>query len=216
MNTDNKTRNMTVKGFLFKAGGKAANSAAAFLAQHRAFLETGDLCEVTSPILRLIDEQQLMPTPGLDLLKEAVLTHHLRAEVDKEERRLSEQNNPSGHTSKPWISRVFDSKGNLVVALNSKGEEVELEKTFQLASDADRWSDLRLVENASDCFAVVEHTKIMRADGTPISTVIMRQDALSRILKAKKHPFSKKTGGRDSRLSFGVKAVQSRATFSHG
>lgn len=207
-------RKMTVKGFLHKASGKI--SAKAFLDQHRAWLETGDLAEVTSPILAMYDEEQLLPTPCLDLLKEAVLTHHLRVETDKAEKRLAQAQDPSSHPSKPWIARVFDSKGNLVETTNTKGEMVILEQTFALASDADRWTDRRLFEGAPDWFGVVQHTSIMRADGEPITTVIIREDAIARILKRPKGAVQKKTGSRDNKLSFGVKVHQSRAVFSHG
>ena len=216
MSNDKKTRQMGVKGFLHKASGKV--SAAAFLAQHRVWLETGDLLEVTSPILRMYDEKQLLPTPALELLKEAVLTHHLRVETDKAERRLSEQaeGETGSRSSKPWIARVFDVKGNLVIVKNAKGEEVELEQTFALASDADRWVDRRLFEGASDWFGVIQHTRIMRADGEPITSVVMRDDAIARILKRPLRAAAKRTGSRDNKLSFGVKVHESRATFSHG
>lgn len=207
-------RKMTVKGFLHKASGRI--SAIAFLAQHRTWLETGELHEVTSPILRMLDEEQLMPTPALDLIKQAVLTHHLRVETNKAEKRLAEASDPSSHPSKPWIARVFDAKGNLVETENTKGEMVTLEQSFALASDADRWTDRRLFEGAPDWFGVVQHTSILRADGEPITTVIIREDAIARILKKPRGAVSKKTGSRDGKLSFGVKVHQSRAVFSHG
>src|SRR5271157_3561151 len=40
---ETKERKMSPKGFLHKCSTKAANSAIAFLAAHRAFLQTGDL-----------------------------------------------------------------------------------------------------------------------------------------------------------------------------
>lgn len=216
MSETKKPRAMSVKVFLHKASGKV--SAAAFLVAHREWLENGHLAEVTSPILRMLDEEQVMPTPALDLIKDAILTHHIRIEASKAERRLEEQqeSNPSSHTNKSWVARIFDSKGNLVETANTKGEIVELEMTFNLASDADRWVDRRLFEGAPDWFGVVQHTKIMRADGEPITTVIMRADAIARILKKPTPGVSKKTGGKDSKLSFGVKVHQSRAVFSHG
>lgn len=213
-------RKMTVKGFLHKSTQKAAASAKGFIDAHRAWLETGDLAEVTSPILRMLDEGQVFPTPALDLIKEAVLTHHLRSETKKAETRLAEgQEGSVGETktSKPWIARVFDKDGNLVITANTKGDMVELEQAFLLSSDADRWCDRRLFEGAPDWFAVVQHTSITRAiDGEPLTTVIMRQDAIARILKKPVSAAVKKTGSRDGKLSFGVKVSQSRAVFSHG
>jgi hypothetical protein len=214
MSDTKKPRAMTVKMFLHRSSGKI--SAAAFLTQYRSFLENGDLAEVTSPILRMWDEEQLMPTPALDLLKSAVLTHHLRVECDKAERRLDEGPSPSSHSSKSWVARIFDAKGNLVETANTKGEIVELEMMFDMASDADRWTDRRLFEGAPDWFGVVQHTSIMRADGEPITSVIMRDDAIARILKRPASAATKKMGKGDGKLSFGVKVSQSRATFSHG
>lgn len=209
MSESKKTRTMSVKGFLFKASGKV--SAEAFLQAHRVWLETGEVAEVSSPILRMLDEKQILPTPALELLSQAILTYHLRMASEKAERQLLQNADPSSHTSKPWLATVYNAKGEVV----QNDKEEDLSKFFQLASDADRWVDLRLVEGASDNFAVIEHARIMRADGTPISTTIMRGDALARILKAKKHPFSKRTGT-DSRMSFGVKSKPSRSVFSHG
>ena len=149
----------------------------------------------------------------LSLVKDAVFSHHMQAEVSKAERRIAESEaNPSSAVPKNWLVTVFDAKGNIV--LDKDGKEITM--SFELASAADRWADRRLFDGASDHFAVIEHTKIMRADGTPISTVIMRDDAISRILRKPKAPLSKKTGSRDGKLSFGVHAKQDHAHFSRG
>lgn len=209
---------MTPKMFLFKAGTKAANSATAFLQQYRSFLETGELCEVTSPILRMLDDNDILPTPALELIREAVTVHHIRTEAAKAERRLMEtlDNEGQGKAVKNWIAIVYNQKGEVQTRVNANGKEEELDKSFELASDADRWADRRLFEGASDWYAVISHSRMMRADGDPISNVIMRQDAIARILKIKKGPMSKKTGTRDGKLSFGVKAHQDHAHFSRG
>jgi hypothetical protein len=209
-------RKMTVKGFLHKAGTKAAASAIAFLAAHRAWLETGELAEVTSPILRLLDEKQIMPTPALDEIKRVVLAHHLQVESEKAEAKLVEAADPSSHPTKPWVATIYDAKGNVVQVENTKGEVVDLEMSFAFCHEADRWTDRRLFEGAPDWFGVVQSRILMRADGTPISTTVMRDDAIARILKKPKSPLVKKTGVNDNRLSFGVKVQQTRSHFSHG
>lgn len=212
MSNDSKPRNMTVKGFLHKASGKAGASASGFLTQHRGWLQTGEIAEVTSPILRLLDEGQIYPTPALDLIKEAVLAHHLQREVEKAEARMAEAQDPSSHSSKPWVATVYTARGEVVQ--DKDGED--LTKSFQMAHHADRWADLRLVEAEPDTFVTVVHTSLMRADGSPISSVILRGDAMARILRSKKQPAMRRTTGAAQKLSFGVKVHESRATFSHG
>ena len=213
MSNDNK-RPMTPKMFLFKAGTKAANSAIAFIQSYRSFLETGELCEVTSPILARIDSREIMPTVGLEEIKAAVMAHSIRKNAEEAERKLmaSLDAESAGGSSKNWISTIFDSKGQVVLDKDGK----ELSMSFDLASMADRWTDRKLFESASDTFGVIQSNRLFRANGDPISTVVMRADAIARILKIKKGPMSKKTGSRDSALSFGVKAHQDHAHFSRG
>ena len=220
-NESSKPRVMTVKGFLHKANGKAANSAGAFISAHRAWLETGELSEVTSPILRLMDSGDMFPTPALEEIKLAVLTHSIRVNAEKAERELmaslDKENSPSGNrTTKNWVATVYNAKGKIVMQENAKGELVELQQNFLLASDADRWIDRRLFEGEPDNFGVVSHTKLTGKDGTALSTTIMRQDAIARILKRPSQGAAKKVGVRDGKLSFGVKAHQSHCHFSHG
>jgi hypothetical protein len=211
MSDTKKTRVMSIKGFLHKAGGRV--SAAAFLEQHRAWLQTGKLAEVTSSILRMWDEKQLLPTPALDRIKDAVLAHHLRVETQKAEKQLAaeQEGSPSGHSSKPWVVTCYDSKGHVCSRTKSTGEVVDIHQTFQLQQRASEWADRRLVHDcASDCFAVIIHQP------SGLEVVILRGDAMARVFPKVKAPISKRTGVRDDRLSFGAKVAQSRAHFSHG
>ena len=202
----NDKKPMTVKSWLRKADSKV--SPAAFLAAHRTWLETGELAEVASPILRIFDEGQLLPTPALDLLKDAVFTHWHAAEVAKAERRIDEAGQrESTKVVKNWLACVYTAKGEPID---------ELEQSFALASDADRYIDRKLFDGMPGSFGVVSHTVIMRADGDPISTVVTRDDAIARILAKPKAGAFKKTGSRDGKLSWGVKAKQSHASFSRG
>lgn len=214
-------RKMSAKGFLYKATTKAANSAIGFLAAHRRWLENGEAAEVASPILRMLDEGQLLPTPALELIKHAVMTHMIQAAANAAEQKILAQQEQEGQgpgaPRKDWMARVFDSKGHLCTRINAKGEVEDLEQTFDQASAADRWCDRRLFEGASDWYAVVEHTKIMRSDGSgPISTIILRGDAIARILKMPKGPTVHRKGQSTPRLGFGVKCKESRASFSRG
>ena len=214
MSTDKK---MTPKMFLFKSGTKAANSALAFLQTHRDFLVTGELASVTSPILAKIDAGQTMPTPGLEEIRAAVLSHHLLVECQKAEAKLLASNDPSSHgetssrTSKTWEVTCYDSRGNICTRVNTKGETVDISESFPLQQRASEWADRRLVHNcASDCFATITHIP------SGLEAVIMRGNAMARLFKAPTPGVFKKLGKGDGKLSFGVKAHQSRATFSHG
>lgn len=207
MSEEKKTRNMTERGFLHKAGGKV--SADAFLAQHRAWLETGERAMVTTPILRMLDEKEVMPTPALEQIRAAVLNHMVAKAVSKAEDQIL--NPKPGAKPKNWTSTIFDAKGEIQTRINEKGEKEDLIKGFDLSSDADRWADRRLVEGASDWYAEVTHAMM------PITTVIRRDDAMSRIFKIAKGPSMKaQPKGGSGRLSFGVKVKEDRARFSSG
>src|SRR6476660_953615 len=71
------------KMFLHKAS--QAKSAIAFIAAYREWMETGQIASALSPILARIDNKELFPTPGLLEIRNAVLVHHLTAEVQKAE-----------------------------------------------------------------------------------------------------------------------------------
>jgi hypothetical protein len=211
MSNDKTIRKMTPKMFLHRANGKV--SAIAFLAAHRAFLETGELCEVTSPILRMLDDSTLLPTPALELIREAVTVHHIRVEAEQAERKLmaSLDAESTGGSSKTWEVTVYDSKGNIQSRIAENGNPIELQESFLLAQRASEWADRRLVNDCgSDCFAVITHVP------TGKEIIALRNEAMSRCFPKAKAPMSKKTGSRDNKLSWGSKCVQSHAHFSRG
>jgi len=201
---------MSPKMWLHRSQGRAALSAKGFLDQHRQYLETGELAEVASPILRLLDDKKLMPTPALEQIQQAVVTHLIRKNVEEAEKSLINARANGSNTNKHWVASIYNSKGTLQTRISESGKVIFLEERFELASDADRWTDRMLFDAASDCFATISH------DTLNCSTTVMRSDSIARVLAKGKQPFSKRVGGRDSKLSFGVKAVQSRASFSRG
>jgi len=205
-------RKMTPKGFLHKANGKV--SAEAFLKQHREWLLTGELAQVTSPILAKLDAKESMPTATLEQIKSAVLSHHLAVEITKAETAMEKASEPK--TSKAYLVTIRDAEGNVCTRVNDKGETVDLRQSFDLGSDAEGWADRRLFDGFSDWFGTIEMTKMFRADGTPITNVVLRQDAIARILKVKKGSVMKSKPKSTNALGFGVKAQQSVAKFSHG
>jgi hypothetical protein len=207
------TQKMTPKSFLFKSGTKAANSASAFLAQYRSFLESGELASVTGPILAQVDSKVVFPTEGLALIRNAVLAHHIQAESRKAEERMmrAASDDAEGKPSKPWSVVCYDAKGNVCQRKNDKGELIDLAMSFDLQQRASEWADRRLVNDcASDCFAVITHGP------TGLDTVSLYVDAMGRQNPKVKGAASKKVGSRDSKLSWGCKVSQSHAHFSHG
>lgn len=211
-----KPRAMSLKGWLHKSSTKAANSAVGFLAQHRSFLETGEVAEFTSPILRQLDDGHLMPTPALELLKHAVLSHLILAETRKAERALdaqlavSEEGEAPSPAEKSWRVAVYNDKNELQTKVNSKGEIEDLEQSFEASARASGWADRRLFDGASDWHAAILHLPTGRIE------IILRADAMARIMRQKKGPTCHTPGKGTQKLSFGTKVKETRVTFSHG
>lgn len=206
--TEKKERKMTPKGFLAKTQTKAANSAIAFLAQYREYLTTGEIKDRTSPIIAKVDAGELLPTPALREIQYAVMEHIIKADENKLNQQLA-GGGGGGGTRKSWRCTVYDAAGNVMTRTKTDGEEEELIKGFDLSSDADRWADRRLFEGTHGWYAEVEHTVIPN-----VKSRIERGDAMARILKKPKGPTVQVKGKSTKTLGFGVKAKQTRVTFS--
>src|SRR5277367_643076 len=146
-------RKMTAKGFLAKTNTKAANSAGAFLAQYREWLTTGELADMASPILRKMDDKELMPTPALKLIAHAVMAHIIAVDQNKAEVAIEKAAEPS--KPKPWMAQIQNAEGEVCTKLNTDGEEEELVKGFEHPQEADRWVDRRLFEGKPGWYGVV-------------------------------------------------------------
>lgn len=206
--SDDKKRNMSAKGFLHKAGTKAANSAAAFIATHRQWLETGEVAEVTSPILAKLDKAEILPTPALIEIKNAVLGHMIASDALKAEKAMEKAQDRG--SEKNHIGTIFDANGMIVTRIKEDGDEEELIKGFDMPQDAQRWVDRRLFDLQPGCYGIVVHTQ------TNQETLTLRDDSIARILKTPKGPAIKAQKKSTPRLGFGVKAKQDTASFSHG
>ncbi len=209
-------RKMSAKGFLHKSNGKAALNAVAFLAAHREWLQTGELALFTTPILLKVDSREMMPTPALEEIKQVVLAHHLAEEIRIATEKMAKADEPTERKTKNYVATVWNSKGEVVQAPDSNGKIKDLKDSFETSTQAERWADNRLFDGATDWFCVVETTHVFKQNGDPFTATILRADAIARILKRPKAPVmkaQKKSGGR---LSFGVKAHQTKAAFSHG
>lgn len=213
MSNEKKERVMTPKGFLHKSTTKAANSALAFLNQHRQWLLTGELAKTTMPILAKVDSGEIMPTPALPLIQKAVMDH-----MHEESKRKGEESMRRAEEVTPanWTATILNAKGEVCTRINAKGETEDLIMGFEKSNDADRWCDRRLVEGAPDWYGVVQHATMKNKDGDPISTVILRNDAMARVLATSKGPVMKQTSKSAGALSFRPKARPDHFHFSKG
>jgi hypothetical protein len=203
---------MGPKGFLYRTNtGK--HSADGFIAQHRVWLETGELSLLVSPILRKLDAKEILPTPALTEIQNVVLGHIMAEEIRKGEEAMARRESEGG-TVLSWVATIYNSKDEIQTRVSSQGKVEELHQGFNLGQEADRWVDRRLVEGESDWYGIVAHTSIT-IQGTPLSSVISRKDAIARIFKRPLHPFMKETKNA-GKLSFGVKSKPFVAHFSKG
>lgn len=216
MSTNKKERVMSPKGFLHKTTTKAAASASAFIQAHRTWLLTGELAKVTAPILAKIDSKELMPTPALEEIKGVVLNHMIASEIRKGEEAMARRDAVGESEPKNWIATIFNSKGEIQTRINAKGESEDLQTSFELGQDAERWCDRRLVEGAPDWFGTVTHATMVGKSGDPISSTITRGDAFARVLKQAPGAVMRKVGGTTSSLSFRPKAKGDHFHFSKG
>jgi hypothetical protein len=118
--------------------------------------------------------------------------------------------------TKNWIATIFDAEGNVCTRPNDKGEEVELKMGFDLGQRANEWADRRLFAGASDWYAVVSHTSMINKEGEPISSIIMRQDSIARILQSPKGPAMKSQAKAGGTLGNKMKVSNFVAVFSKG
>jgi hypothetical protein len=217
MSDAKKPRAMTVKGFLSKASKQGVGSAAGFIKQHREWLTTGSLAAATLPILTKLDACEIYPTPALEMLSTVVLGHHYAAvQAEHEEAQVQAEEAPRG-SSKKWVATIYNAAGQVQTRINPKGEEEDLTKGFDLEQDANRWVDRRLFDGCPDWFGTVVSTCMVDTKGDALSTVILRADAIARILKQPRGPMVRQPPKGGSRLSFGIKnAKTTRVEFSRG
>ena len=206
------TRRMTVRGFIAKTQTKAAANAAGFLGQYREWLETGEVAELTSPILAKLDSRELLPTPALKEITSVVFAHMMAQESVKAEESIAKAREAKPKTEKRVVATVYTARGEIAVDAQGK----ELQQGFDLGQDAERWADRRLVESAPDCICKIVHTTVKDRNGNPMVAEVTREEAYSRLYKGRKMASHKKVGVSMSRLGFGVKAKNDRFYFSRG
>lgn len=211
MSESKKQRQMSAKGWLKKATSKAGVSAEAFLLQHKEWLITGELAKVSIPILKRMEAKEILPTPAMKELQNAVLGHIIAMDTHKAEVAIEAATNPVKAAIKAsWVASIYNSDDQLVSRINSKGDKEDLTMGFERDADGQRWADRRLFEAASDCYAEVVHVQ------TQLVVVIMRDDAIARILYKPKQGAMRVKGITTKTLGFGVKCHNDRSTFSKG
>lgn len=201
-------RKMSAKGFLHKANLKAGNSASAFLLAHREWLTTGEIASIAMPILAKVEANEIMPTPALQEIKNAVFNHMIASEISKAEKAIEKAQEPG--STKAHVATILDENGKIATHINAKGNEEDLIKSFDLPQEAMRWVIRRLIEAAPNSYAVIDHIKTVQQE------IVTRDDAFAIEFRTKKGPVMKAHSKTTSKLSFGVKASQDHASFSRG
>ena len=191
---------MTLKGFLHKAQGKAANSAMAFIAAHKEFILTGELGALTGPILIRLDNREIMPTPALSEIKTIVLSYMLAQQVlnvPKDPKDPKAPKEPKAPT-KQYTGEVYDL--NKTVMYN---------QDFDAHIRAQDWVERRLVLDSSNGWTgkVIDNCNLRE-------TIIDRNVSFQKILKGPKSPSMKKVGGGDGKWR--MRAVGDHCNFSRG
>lgn len=198
-------RNMTEKGFLHKASGKAAVSAGAFLAQHREWLETGTLASLTAPILARLDAGEIMPTPALGEIRQAVISHMIAREIVKGQRAVE---HTAKEPSKPYLAKVYDAAGNVCTRVGEDGEAKDLVQGFDLSQRAHDWCNRRLDEQEPGAYALITW------QGTTMR--IERDDAIYRLHGAHRAGPAMKRKPTSAALGWKMKAQGDHFHFSRG
>jgi hypothetical protein len=206
--TDTKKKNMTEAGFLHKSSGKV--SAVAFLAQHREWLLSGSMAQFTDPILAKLDRGEILPTPALSQIREAVLAHKLARDVKEAEAKMAKQATPSDKPRKLYLVTIRDSNGMVVTRKNEKDEDVDLIQDFEGYSQAEGWADRRMFDGASDWVATIENT------ATGFTKVIPRDECFLRIIRSGKKPVMAKGAPKSAPLTSKMKVSGSHFHFSRG
>lgn len=211
-----KPRNMSARGFLHRANINAKGPMG-FIQAHKEWLQTGEIAPLVSPILAKIEARELMPTPGLEKIKSVVFAHLMLEQAKQAEASMAkaEEKASQGQSSKAWICTIYNQEGEIQTRINKQGEEEDLQKHFDKSSDADRWVDRRLVEGCPDWYGVISHTTLT-VKGEPLSTCVLRKDAIARVFRKNAGPVIKQNKPGGAGLGFGVKSKPFHAVFSKG
>ena len=184
-------RKMTEKGFLHKST-KIKVSATAFIAAHRQYLESGDLSLVTTPILVKFDKGQILPTPALGELRDAVMQHMIAVQISKSEAKILSAATPK--TSKPFTATIFDGKGDEVTYTDTEGNTKTMVASFDHELAARDWCDRRLFDGAPEWSGKIVDNRSQHL------SMVARGDSVSRTLLPKRGPTMKDNSAKSAPL----------------
>jgi hypothetical protein len=186
---------LTAECLLKKANSKEGNSIVNFISNYRKYM-LSEISE-TIPIISKIDSS-IYPEAMFEL-KNAIFSHIIK----ENEKKINKFKN-----KKVNISRIINNKKFEAKILNKIGDVVESKK-FDMPQQAERWCDRQLEYGSSDW-----HGEVFCKEN--FWSYVNRRDSLYRIYKEHRKitcGVRKKT---TNRLGFGIKAKQSKITFSHG
>ena len=217
--TARKAPVMGPRGWLNKSmhlSGK--KTAEGFIAEHREFLEQGELASLLSPILAAVDSKDLLPTPALTAMQNLVLGFVLESEIKAGEKAMAKgAEGGSTGTRKPWVATIFDKFDRVVSQIDeSSGEPHDLIQGFDFAQRAEGWVNRKLFAGEPGMYGLVQHATIT-IKGEPLTSRIERDERVfSAMMPRKPGAFMKNTASKSSALSFRPKASTTRVTFSKG
>ncbi len=195
-------KGMTLKGFVRKAS--AAKSAMGFLDAQKDYIRQHPFL---TPTLTEYESGKVPASLALTAIRDIAFKYMVDAELDKA--KIASEKEPGTRVKKikKYSVTIFLKQGLLVVAGDDEG--------FDILQDAEGWADRRLFENASAVHAEIV-TMMAGKDGKAIKFISHRQDAIARVLKQKKAPFTKNQSSSGGGLGFRPKVKNDHFYFSRG
>ena len=180
---------LTAKGFLAKANAKV--SATAFLAEHKAWLLTGTRRLLTEPILIKLEKGEIFPTPALQEIKQAVMSHEIATNILQGESKMSEAKETSPFTATIYEgNKVVTTKSTVKTKDGDKVVDKPMVMNFDSHYKAEEWAARRLTEGGSSWRAEI------RENGSGKVSNLNRDKAFSRLVPIKHTPTMRVVGSK--------------------
>lgn len=193
------SKGMTLKGFVRKA--TVAKSAIGFLDAQKEYIRQQ---EFLAPTLEQYENGAVLAGDALIQIRD--IAFERMRDQDIEKARKSSEKQPREKAVKAYTVTLFHKEGSRIV----EGES----ESFDILQAADGWADRRLFADASTVHAEIL-TSMIGKNNQPIKFTVMRQDAIARMLKAKRGPVTKGSSVSSS-LSFKPKVKNDISHFSRG